>query len=109
MKTYNIKLAKKRFEELINETINHDKVIKITGSTANAILISESKWNSIKETLFLLSITGMRESIKKGMNTSLDEFNGEVVWWERRSLNNSYVDALWVNVNRYKIIDRINH
>ncbi|MCK5051513.1 MAG: type II toxin-antitoxin system Phd/YefM family antitoxin [Candidatus Cloacimonetes bacterium] len=80
MKTYNIKFAKKRFEELIDETINHDKVVKITGNTANAILISESKWNSIKETLFLLSITGMKESIKNSMNTSLDECSGEVEW-----------------------------
>lgn len=80
MKTYNIKFAKKRLEELIDATINHDKVIKITGSTANAILISENKWNSIKETLFLISITGMKASIKNGMNTSLDECSGEVKW-----------------------------
>ncbi len=80
MKSYNIKLAKERFEELIDDTLNHDEIIRINSNTANAIIISENKWNSIKETLFLLSILGMRESIKNGMNTSLDECSGEVKW-----------------------------
>ena len=80
MKTYNIELAKEKFEELIDDTINHDEIIRITGYTGNAILISEIKWNSFKETLFLLSISSMRESIKNGINTSLDEYYGKVEW-----------------------------
>jgi len=80
MKTFNIELAVKRFEELIDDTINHDEIIRITNKTGNAILISESKWNSIKETLFLLSIRGMKESIKNGMNTSLYECIDELEW-----------------------------
>ena len=80
MKTYNIELAKERFEKLMNDAINHDGTIRIKTDTRNTILISENKWNSIKETLFLLSITGMKESIKNGMNTPLDECSEEVVW-----------------------------
>lgn len=80
MKTYNTELAKEIFKELIDNSINLDEIIRINSNSANAIMISENKWNSIKETLFLLSITGMMESIKNGMNTSLDECSGEVGW-----------------------------
>ncbi|MDP8201073.1 MAG: hypothetical protein P9M11_02915 [Candidatus Tenebribacter burtonii] len=80
MKTYNIELIEKRFEELIDLTIDHDNILRIKTGKGNAIIISETKWKSIKETLFLLSISGMRELIKKGMNTPLAECSEELEW-----------------------------
>lgn len=41
--------------------------VLITGKRGNAVLVSEEDWRSIEETLHLLSIPGMRESIRKGM------------------------------------------
>ena len=41
--------------------------VKITGKSANAVLVSEEDWDGINETLYLLSIPGMRESIRSGM------------------------------------------
>lgn len=58
---------------LIDEiTVTHEPVL-ITGESANAVLISEEDWRSIQETLYLLSISGMRESILQGMNTSVED------------------------------------
>ena len=41
--------------------------VLITGKNGNAILISEDDWRSVEETLYLLSIPGMRDSIRRGM------------------------------------------
>jgi antitoxin YefM len=43
----------------------------IKGKRANAVLISEEDWNAISETLHLLSISGMQESIKEGLEQDL--------------------------------------
>ena len=80
MKTYNIELAEKRFEELVNNVVIQDEIIRISNDTKNAILISENKWNAIRETLYLLSITGMKESIVKGIEIPLNECIVEVKW-----------------------------
>ena len=44
------------------------------------MLVSEEDWSGIQETLYLLSIPGMGESIKKGMATPLDECSKELDW-----------------------------
>lgn len=58
---------------------SHEPVI-ITGASSNAILISEDDWRAINETLYLLGIPDMRESIVAGLNTPLDECVDEVEW-----------------------------
>ncbi len=40
-------------------------------ASANVVLISEENWRSIQETLHLLAIPGMRESIRHEMRESL--------------------------------------
>ena len=55
----------------------HDPVL-ITGKRGNAILIGEEDWRNIEETLFLLSVPGMRESILKGMREPLKRCSSRV-------------------------------
>lgn len=65
---------------LIDEvSINHQPLL-ITGKRNNALLISEEDWASLQETLYLLSIPGMGESIKKGMVTPLTKCSKELDW-----------------------------
>ena len=45
----------------------------ITGKRNNAVLISEADWEAIQETVYLLAIPGMRESIEDGLKLSIDE------------------------------------
>jgi antitoxin YefM len=52
----------------------------ITGKGGNAVLLSESDWSAIQETLYLLSVPGMRESIKEGLATPIEECDRELVW-----------------------------
>ncbi len=59
--------ARSNLYRLIDEAAEHHTPVQITGKRNNAVLIGEDDWRSIQETLHLLSIPGMRESILKGM------------------------------------------
>lgn len=67
------------YQLLDNVAVSHEPVL-ITGRRGNAVLISEEDWRAINETLYLLSIPGMRESIIEGLNTPLAECDDEVEW-----------------------------
>lgn len=45
----------------------------IAGRSGNAVLLAEEDWNAINETLYLVSIPGMRDSIREGMESDLGE------------------------------------
>jgi PHD/YefM family antitoxin component YafN of YafNO toxin-antitoxin module len=52
----------------------------ITGKRGNAVLLAEEDWNAVKETLHLLSIPGMRESIRKGLKTPVSKCADRLDW-----------------------------
>ncbi len=65
---------------LIDETaISHEPVV-ITSKRYNVVMVAQEDWNAIQETLHLLSIPNMRESIIEGMNTSLEECSEDLEW-----------------------------
>ena len=72
--------ARSKLYSLIDEAENSHEPIIITGKRGNAVLMSESDWNAIKETLYLLSIPGMRDSIREGMAEPLEESSKELDW-----------------------------
>lgn len=73
MKNVPITKARQDLYNLLDEAINNCEPIKITGKRGNGILISETDWRSIQETLYLLKIPGMRESIVEGLSTPIEE------------------------------------
>ena len=72
--------ARANLYSLIDETANTHQPIVITGKRNNAILVSEEDWNAISETIYLLSIPEMRESIKEGLNENPEECSRELDW-----------------------------
>ncbi len=72
--------ARSKLYSLIDEAADTHQPIVITGKRGNAVLVSEDDWNAIAETLHLLSVPGMRESIKNGMNQDLSECSKELDW-----------------------------
>ena len=80
MKTINAGEAEKTLLELLEETATSHEPIQIISDTSNGILISEEDWRAIQETLYLLSISGMRESIREGMATPIEECSKELNW-----------------------------
>lgn len=80
MTTLNATDARSKLYKLIDETASTHEPILITGKRSNAVLLAESDWKAINETLHLLSIPGMRESIKEGMEEKLSESSKELDW-----------------------------
>ena len=80
MQTMNASEAREKLYRLLDETAAAHEPMLITGPRSNAVLVGEEDWNSIQETLHLLSIPGMRESIREGMETPVDECEKEPGW-----------------------------
>jgi len=72
--------ARSNLYRLIDETAESHQPIIIMGKRNKAVLISEEDWSAIQETLYLLSVPGMRESIREGMDTPVDECGEELDW-----------------------------
>ena len=72
--------ARKTLYNLVDDVaLSHDP-IQIVGKRHSAVLISEEDWRAIQETLYLTSIPGMRESIRKGLDTPVAECSEKLAW-----------------------------
>lgn len=80
MKTINATRTRSKLSKLIEDAVESNEPIQLTGKQRNAVLISEEKWNAIQETLYLLSIPGMRDSVRKGLATPIDECSEGLDW-----------------------------
>ncbi len=72
--------ARTKLYRMIDEVATTHKPILITGKRNNAVLVAEEDWSAIQETLHLLSVPGMRESIKEGLATPVTECEKEPGW-----------------------------
>jgi antitoxin YefM len=72
--------ARAKLYRLIDEAAQSHEPVLISGKRHNAVLLSEEDWRSIQETLYLLSIPGMRESIVKGMKTPVSKCARKIAW-----------------------------
>ena len=80
MDTISASKARAKLYELIDEAAANHAPVTITGKRNNAVLVSAENWAAMQETLFLLSIPGMRESIHEGLETPIDECTPELKW-----------------------------
>ncbi|MDQ6972799.1 MAG: type II toxin-antitoxin system Phd/YefM family antitoxin [Mariprofundaceae bacterium] len=72
--------ARTNLYRLIDQTAESHQPVHITGKRSNAVLLCEDDWNAVQETLHLLSIPGMRESIRQGMATPVDGCDKALDW-----------------------------
>lgn len=80
MPTLSATEARTKLYRLIDQTSQSHEPIVITGKRGNAVLISEDDWRSIQETIFLLNIPGMRESIREGLATPIEDCTEDLDW-----------------------------
>ena len=80
MPTLTVTEARSKLYKLVDDVAESHEPILITGKRTNAVLISEADWRAMEETMYLLSIPGMRESIIEGMNTPVEECSDEASW-----------------------------
>ncbi|CAA6813737.1 MAG: Antitoxin [uncultured Campylobacterales bacterium] len=79
-KSISISKARENIFKLVEETNSNHTPIMITGKKNDAVLVSLEDWNALQETLYLMSIPNMKESILKGMSTPLDECEENIEW-----------------------------
>lgn len=72
--------AQQQLQDLIDSVSQSHQPIIIAGQSSNAVLLSEADWASVQETLYLLSVPGMRESIREGLATPIEEGDRELEW-----------------------------
>ncbi len=72
--------ARSRLYQLLDDAADSHEPIQITGKRSNAVLVSEEDWRSIQETLYLVSIPGLRDSIRKGMAEPLGKTSTKPGW-----------------------------
>ena len=72
--------ARANLYQLIDETAQSHQPVTITGKRHNAVLVSEDDWRSVQETLYLVSMPGMRESVIEGLQTPVEECAEELEW-----------------------------
>jgi prevent-host-death family protein len=80
MPTMSASEARANLYRLIDEAASSHQPLLISGKRNNAVLISEEDWRGIQETLYLLSVPGMRESIRAGMEEPIEECSEELDW-----------------------------
>jgi antitoxin YefM len=80
MSTLTASEARTRLYRLIDEAAESHVPIRITGKRNSAVLVSEEDWASVQETMYLLSVPGMRETIKEGLDAPVEEFDTELDW-----------------------------
>lgn len=80
MQTLTASEARANLYRLIDQAAESHQPIAISGKKTSAVLVSSEDWAAIQETLFLLSVPGMRESIKEAMAEPLSASATEPGW-----------------------------
>ena len=80
MQTLTASEARANLYRLIDETAESHQPIIISGKRSSAVLLAAEDWSAIQETLHLLAVPGMRESIQAGMAEPLDDSATELEW-----------------------------
>ena len=72
--------ARKQLYKLLDDVSDSHEPIQITGRRGNAVLVGEDDWRAVQETLYLVSIPGVRESIREGLAAPIEECADELGW-----------------------------
>lgn len=80
MKSLAISKARQSLYRLVDETAETHEPVILTGKRHNAVLLSEEDWRAVQETLYLVSIPGMRKSIREGLADPLEGCDEDVDW-----------------------------
>jgi len=80
MQTVSATTARSMIYKLLDDAADSHEPIQITGKRSNGVLVSENDWRAIQETLYLVSVPGMRDSILSGLKTPIEDCANELAW-----------------------------
>lgn len=73
MDLLSVREARDKLYRLIDELAESHQPVVISGKRNNAVMISQEDWEAIQETLYLVSIPGMKESIQEAATEPIDQ------------------------------------
>jgi prevent-host-death family protein len=80
MKTVDAGMAAAELQRLLDEAASGHEPVRIDGKGVSGVLLSEEDWRAVQETLHILAVPGMRESIREGLKTPVEECSEEPGW-----------------------------
>jgi len=80
MQTVTATTARSMIYKLLDDASDSHEPIQITGKRSSAVLVAEDDWRAIQESLYLVSIPGMRESIRAGLTTPVSACSKKLDW-----------------------------
>ena len=80
MITLSVQEASDKLPDLVENTIANREPVLISGKNNTAVLMFESDWLAMNETLHLLSVPGMRDAIRTGMSENLESTSRKLNW-----------------------------
>lgn len=82
MTNINITNFRKDIYSLLEQTINFNEPINISTKNGNAVVLSEEDYNSLIETLYIMSVPNLKDEIIKRANDKDESFisEEEVEW-----------------------------
>lgn len=72
--------ARENLPGLIDEVATSHQPVQIVGDGSTAVLVAEEDWRAIQKTLYLVSIPGMRDSIRDGLITPVEQCSEKAAW-----------------------------
>lgn len=72
--------ARANLYRLIDQVNQESEPLTITGQRGNAVLIGEDDWRAIQETLFLESVPGLSDSIRRARAEGIEAGSTDLDW-----------------------------
>jgi prevent-host-death family protein len=80
MTSITVTQARANLFKLLDQTAQSHEPIQITGRRQNGVLLSEDDFRAMQETLYLLSVPGMKESLRKARKAPLKAYSKTRPW-----------------------------
>lgn len=78
----NVTNFRKNIFGLLEQTVTYNEPVNVSTKSGNVVLLSEDDYNGLMETVYLMSIPGMKEKLVEGKNTLIENCisEDEVEW-----------------------------
>ena len=80
MRSVSASKARASFYRLMDQAAHSHEPVIVTGKRNNVVVMGEDDWRSVQETLYLLSIPGMRKAILDGGKLPLSACSRKLKW-----------------------------
>jgi antitoxin YefM len=76
----NASAARASLYRLLDQAAETHEPGHITGKHSSGVLVSAEDWAALQETLYLLSVPGLRRSVRNGMKTPTRRLAKKLPW-----------------------------